>query len=114
MSGGLSIHCVDVARGRVAVGLRVALRRLDGGVPAGPWLCEGVVGDNGLFQHPVGFVPLDVDDEALPAGVVLVGGRIQTVLLQMLYLGGRGHGTFLIHCAGDARLVHCNMIRQAN
>ena len=53
MSGGISIHCVDVARGHVAVGLRVALRRLEGGVPVGPWLCEGVVGDNGLLQHPV-------------------------------------------------------------
>lgn len=34
-------------------GLRVALRRLDKGVPTGPWVCEGAVCDNGLFQHPV-------------------------------------------------------------
>ncbi|MDP3522308.1 MAG: hydroxyisourate hydrolase [Hydrogenophaga sp.] len=53
MSGGISIHCVDVARGRVAVGLRVALRRLEGdGAARGALLCEGVVGDNGLLQHP--------------------------------------------------------------
>ena len=63
MSGGISIHCVDVARGRVAAGLRVALRRLsDDGAPHGPWLCEGTVGDNGLMQHPV------LMSEAITAG----------------------------------------------
>lgn len=63
MSGGISVHCVDVARGRVATGLRVALRRLNGdGAASGPWLCEGAVGDNGLLQHPV------LMSEAITAG----------------------------------------------
>lgn len=48
--GGISIHCVDVARGRVAIGLRVALYRLD---PEGRSLvAEGEVGAKGLFDHP--------------------------------------------------------------
>lgn len=49
-SGGISIHCVDVARGRVAVGLGVALHRLDAGGPA--LLAQGAVGAKGLFEHP--------------------------------------------------------------
>jgi 5-hydroxyisourate hydrolase len=53
MSGGLSIHCVDVASGRVAAGLRVSVVRLGpDGEPQGPVLAEGTVGANGLLQHP--------------------------------------------------------------
>ncbi len=52
-SGGISIHCVDVANGRLAVGLRVEVLRLGpDGQPQGPVLAEGRVGDNGLLQHP--------------------------------------------------------------
>jgi 5-hydroxyisourate hydrolase-like protein (transthyretin family) len=48
--GGISIHCVDVARGRVAAGLQIALFRLD---PDGPQrIAQGTVGANGLFEHP--------------------------------------------------------------
>ena len=46
-SGGISIHCVDVAHGRVAVGLGVRLCRGDG-TP----LASGMVGAKGLFEHP--------------------------------------------------------------
>ncbi len=54
MNGGLSIHCVDVASGRVAAGLQVTLVRLGpDGLPHGPVLAEGRVGTNGLLQHPV-------------------------------------------------------------
>lgn len=54
MSGGLSIHCVDVASGRVAAGLRVSVVQLGpDGEPQGPVLAEGTVGANGLLQHPV-------------------------------------------------------------
>jgi 5-hydroxyisourate hydrolase-like protein (transthyretin family) len=53
MSGGLSIHCVDVASGRVATGLRVTLRRLGpDGEPLGEVLAEGTIGTNGLLAHP--------------------------------------------------------------
>lgn len=54
MSGGLSIHCVDVASGRVATGLRVTVRRLgpDGEPEAGPWLAEGEIGATGVLSHP--------------------------------------------------------------
>ncbi len=48
MAGGISIHCVDVANGRVAAGLHVSLRRLgDAAV-----LAEGRIGSNGLLEHP--------------------------------------------------------------
>ena len=51
MSGGLSIHCVDVASGRVAAGLKVAVWRLGtDGEPAGVPLAEGAIGSNGLLQ----------------------------------------------------------------
>jgi 5-hydroxyisourate hydrolase-like protein (transthyretin family) len=53
MSGGISIHCVDVASGRLAVGLRVEVARLGpDGLPQGALLAEGRVGSNGLLQHP--------------------------------------------------------------
>jgi len=53
MSGGISIHCVDVASGRVAVGLSVGLRRLGpDGQPPGPWLAQGQIGHTGPPQPP--------------------------------------------------------------
>jgi 5-hydroxyisourate hydrolase len=53
MSGGLSIHCVDVASGRVAMGLQVTVLRLgQDGLPQGPALAEGRVGPTGSLQHP--------------------------------------------------------------
>jgi 5-hydroxyisourate hydrolase-like protein (transthyretin family) len=53
MPGGLSIHCVDVAHGRVADGLAVALRRLGEDGQPGPALARGVVGANGLWSEPL-------------------------------------------------------------
>lgn len=51
--GGLSIHCVDVAAGRVAAGLRVRVRRLGpDGAPEATLLAEGTIGPNGLLSHP--------------------------------------------------------------
>lgn len=53
MSGGISIHCVDVASGRVATGLRVSVWRLGAdGEPAGGALAEGEIGAHGLLTHP--------------------------------------------------------------
>jgi 5-hydroxyisourate hydrolase len=53
MAGGLSIHCVDVASGRVATGLRVTLHRLGSdGEPQGDVLAQGAIGVNGLLAHP--------------------------------------------------------------
>jgi 5-hydroxyisourate hydrolase len=64
MSGGLSIHCVDVASGRVATGLQVTLHRLGpDGEPQGDVLAEGLIGANGLLQHP-----------ALLGGLISTGG----------------------------------------
>lgn len=64
MSGGISIHCVDVASGRLAVGLHVEVARLGpDGQPQGPLLAEGRVGTNGLMQHP-----------ALMSGAITAGG----------------------------------------
>ena len=63
MAGGISIHCVDVANGQLAVGLRVELRRLSAqGEPLSPLLAEGRIADNGLLQHPV------LMSEAITAG----------------------------------------------
>jgi 5-hydroxyisourate hydrolase len=63
MSGGLSIHCVDVASGRVATGLQVALHRLGpDGEPLGIALADGLIGANGLLAHPA------LMSEAITAG----------------------------------------------
>jgi 5-hydroxyisourate hydrolase len=54
MAGGLSIHCVDVASGRVAVGLQVTLRRLGAdGQPQAAVLVQGRIGSNGLLTDSV-------------------------------------------------------------
>lgn len=44
MNGGVSIHVVDVASGKVATGMQVRVRRL-----GEEWLCEGPIADNGLL-----------------------------------------------------------------
>lgn len=51
MSGGISVHAVDVAEGCPALGLRVTITALD---EAGPRLvAEGSIGPTGTFDHPV-------------------------------------------------------------
>lgn len=63
MSGGLSIHCVDVASGRVATGLRVTVWRLGAdGEPTGAALAEGTVGGTGVLAVPA------LMSEAITAG----------------------------------------------
>ncbi len=53
MIGGLSIHCVDVARGRIAVGLRVSVYRLRPDASGvGELVASGSVGSQGLVAHP--------------------------------------------------------------
>jgi 5-hydroxyisourate hydrolase len=53
MVGGLSIHCVDVARGRIATGLRVSVCRLRPDASgAGEIIASGLVGLQGLMEHP--------------------------------------------------------------
>ncbi|MBW8316053.1 MAG: hydroxyisourate hydrolase, partial [Hydrogenophaga sp.] len=55
--------CVDVASGRVAAGLRVAVQRLGpAGLPQGPLIAEGAVGGNGLLADPA------LMSEAITAG----------------------------------------------
>lgn len=51
-AGGISVHAVDVARGRVAEGLRVRLDRI---APDGSrrTIAEGLIGPSGLLDHPV-------------------------------------------------------------
>lgn len=44
MNGGVSIHVVDVASGKVAQGLRVTVRRTDGVL-----VCTGRIAANGLL-----------------------------------------------------------------
>ena len=51
--GGISIHCVDVASGRVAAGLAVTVRRLgEDGQPLPEVLAQGLIGANGLLADP--------------------------------------------------------------
>jgi 5-hydroxyisourate hydrolase len=53
MVGGLSIHCVDVARGRIATGLQVHVCRLRPDASgAGELIASGSVGSQGLLVHP--------------------------------------------------------------
>lgn len=48
-AGGISIHAVDVATGRVAEGLAITLRRLE---PEPMTVAQGRIGSNGLLDHP--------------------------------------------------------------
>jgi 5-hydroxyisourate hydrolase len=52
MAGGISVHAVDVARGRVAEGLGVRIERIE---PDGTRVAvaEGRIGPHGLLEHPV-------------------------------------------------------------
>jgi 5-hydroxyisourate hydrolase len=52
MAGGISVHAVDVARGRVADGMLVQIERLrsDGSRAR---IAEGRIGANGTLDHPV-------------------------------------------------------------
>lgn len=56
MNGGVSIHVVDVASGKVAQGMAVSIRRLDGQL-----ICSGRIAANGLLvelaQQAPSFVP---------------------------------------------------------
>lgn len=48
LAGGISIHAVDIATGRVAAGLLVALHRLE---PSPALVASGEIGANGLLDH---------------------------------------------------------------
>ena len=61
-----------------------------------------------LLDDGVALLALDVGHEADAAGVMLVGGRIQAVFLQMGDLGSRRHGALLQFVAGKRRIVQCN------
>ncbi len=52
MAGGISVHAVDVARGRVAEGMEVHIERIaaDG---ARVTIAAGRIGANGMLDHPV-------------------------------------------------------------
>ena len=52
MAGGISVHAVDVASGRVARGLFVRIERLDAN-GARETLAEGRIGANGTLDHPI-------------------------------------------------------------
>jgi len=52
MAGGISVHAIDVARGRIAEGLGVRIERLE---PDGSrvLVAEATIGADGLLAHPV-------------------------------------------------------------
>ncbi len=62
MPGGISVHAVDVARGRTAEGMRVRIERIG---PGGGRVvvAEGRIGPGGSFDHPI------VRGEGVEAGV---------------------------------------------
>ncbi|PPD13697.1 MAG: 5-hydroxyisourate hydrolase [Methylobacterium sp.] len=47
-AGGISIHAMDIATGRVAAGLNVELHRLE---PSPALVAAGEIGANGLLDH---------------------------------------------------------------
>lgn len=49
MNGGISLHVVDVASGRVAQGLEVRLERLEGG--GRTLICQGRIGEQGVLAE---------------------------------------------------------------
>ena len=51
-AGGISVHAVDVARGRVAEGMAVRIDRIE---PDGArvTIAEGRIGPTGTLEHPV-------------------------------------------------------------
>lgn len=49
-AGGISLHAVDVISGRAALGMRVWIECLD---PALGLLAEGVLGADGMLDHPI-------------------------------------------------------------
>jgi len=51
-AGGISVHAVDVARGRVAEGMAVRIARI---APDGAriTIAEARIGPNGMLDHPV-------------------------------------------------------------
>jgi 5-hydroxyisourate hydrolase len=49
MSGGISIHAVDVVSGRPATGMQVSLRRI---APAAALLATGTIGADGTLAGP--------------------------------------------------------------
>jgi 5-hydroxyisourate hydrolase len=52
MAGGISVHAIDVARGRIAEGLGVRIERIE---PDGSrvLVAEAKIGPHGLLEHPV-------------------------------------------------------------
>ncbi len=52
MAGGISLHAVDVARGRVAQGMAVRIDRLRPDGTRAP-VAEGRIGPQGMLDHPV-------------------------------------------------------------
>lgn len=76
-AGGISIHCVDVATGQPARGMKVSLHRLSGGEIL---LAEGAIGANGQLDHPT------VHGEGIIAGTYEVRFHIGDYL--------KAHGQF--------------------
>jgi 5-hydroxyisourate hydrolase len=52
MAGGISVHAVDVARGRVAQSMRVRIERI-GQAGERVTIADGRIGADGMLDHPV-------------------------------------------------------------
>ncbi|MEH3147415.1 MAG: hydroxyisourate hydrolase [Methylobacterium frigidaeris] len=75
-TGGISVHAVDVAGGRPALGLVVAIDALE---PRRRRVAEGVIGPDGTLDHP------------LARGEGAVAGLHEVTFAVGAYYAGLGH-----------------------
>ncbi|MGY4305630.1 5-hydroxyisourate hydrolase [Bradyrhizobium sp. USDA 4369] len=80
MAGGISVHAVDVANGRPALGLRVAIWRV---APDRALLAEGPLGADGTLQAPV------------VKGVGVTAGEYEVLFHIGEFFGANAQTTFL-------------------
>jgi hypothetical protein len=62
-----------------------------------------------LTHDGVALLTLDVSHKAHATGVVFVRGVVQTLSLQVCFVGSRGHRAFLKKISGTRRILHCSI-----
>ena len=78
-AGGISVHAVDVAHGRIATGLGVAIVALENGERL---VGSGAIGDNGSLDHP------SVRGEGVTSGIYEVRFSVGAYFLAQGVKGG--------------------------
>jgi len=98
-AGGISLHAVDIATGRVATGLVVVLRRLE---PMPCTVAVGAIGVDGLLDHAC------ARGEGIIAGVYEVEFAVQDYLAAQGRSGGFLDIVRFRFLVGDAA-QHCHL-----